>query len=95
MTKISELKAGDTNVNVVAEIEAKGEVRDVQKYNKSLRVCELILKDKTGSIAFTLWGDNIDKVRIGDKLSISSAYVGSFSDKPVLTLGKTGTMESV
>jgi replication factor A1 len=91
---ISDLKAGASNVDVEAVVAEKDEPREVvTKYGKRLNVCNAVLKDDTGSIAISLWGDSIDLVNVGDKVKITNGYVNEFRGTPQLSTGKYGKIE--
>jgi ssDNA-binding replication factor A large subunit len=93
---ISELKAGASNVTVEAVVSEKAEPREVvTKYGKRLNVCNITLKDQSGSIAMSLWGNDIDTVNVGDKVRVSNAYVGEFRGSPQLSTGKFGKVEVI
>lgn len=91
--KISELKEGTGNVSLEAEVVKVGEPKEIQKYGQSLRVASAEIKDDSGSIRFTLWNENIDKVKEGDKIKIEKGYVNAFQGELQITLGKFGTLE--
>ncbi|MCD6227009.1 DNA-binding protein [Candidatus Micrarchaeota archaeon] len=90
--KISELKQG-TVESVRGEIVEKGEPREVtSKYGKRMIVASLKLKDDTGEIKLSLWGDDIEKVKVGDKIEIKNGWVSTFRDELQLSLGRNGEM---
>ncbi|MCX8195102.1 MAG: OB-fold nucleic acid binding domain-containing protein [Candidatus Micrarchaeota archaeon] len=89
--KISELKAGIGNVNVTGEIVSKEEPREViTKFGKKLRVANATLKDDSGEIALSLWGDDADKFSQGDTIQIENGWVSEFKGNPQLSAGKYG-----
>ncbi|VVB57698.1 Single-stranded DNA binding protein Ssb [uncultured archaeon] len=91
MVKISEVRAGTGNVSVEGEVVAKEEPRDVvSKYGKRLRVCSATLQDDSGTITLSLWGDDIDKVNVGDKVNIENGWVSEFKQQPQISAGKYG-----
>ncbi len=91
---ISELKAGASNVEIEAVVAEKEEPREViSKWGKKLSVATAILKDDTGSIALSLWGADIDKVNVGDKVKVTNGYVNEFRGTPQLSTGKFGKLE--
>ncbi|MEM0159683.1 MAG: OB-fold nucleic acid binding domain-containing protein [Candidatus Micrarchaeaceae archaeon] len=93
---INELKVGAKGVTLEATVVEKEEPREVvTKYGKRLNVANLILKDETGSISLSLWGDDIDLVGVGDKIKIINGYVGEFRGTPQLSVGKYGKMEVI
>lgn len=94
--KISELKAGATNVELEGTVTEKSETREViTKYGKRLNVANAVISDDTGSISISLWGDTIDSVNIGDKVKVTNGYVGEFRGTPQLSTGKYGRIEVI
>ncbi len=93
---ISELKAGASNVDVEAVVIEKQEPREVQtKYGKRLNVANATIKDETGSIAISLWGNDIENVNVGDKVRITNGFVNEFRGTPQLSTGKYGKIEVI
>ena len=92
---ISELSAGQGNVNVEGTITEVGEVKIFNKFGKELKVSNAILKDDSGTIKLTLWNDEASKFKEGDKVKIENGYVNEFQGEPQLTAGKFGKMELV
>lgn len=94
--KISELKAGATNVTVEATVASKQEPREVvTKYGKRLNVANITLKDDSGSIAMSLWGNDVELVNEGDVIKVSNGYVSEFRGSPQLSSGKFGKIEVI
>lgn len=94
--KISDLKVGASNVSLQAKVVQKGDPREVvTKYGKRLSVADITLQDDTGSIAMSLWGDDIDTVDVGDMVEISNGYVNEFRGTPQLSTGKFGKIAVV
>ncbi len=94
--KIKELRAGASNVDLRAEVVQKEDPREVvTKYGKRLSVANITLKDETGTIAMSLWDDDIEKVSVGDTVEIKNAYVNEFRGNPQISTGKFGKIEVV
>ncbi|MCL5122446.1 MAG: OB-fold nucleic acid binding domain-containing protein [Candidatus Marsarchaeota archaeon] len=94
--KISELKAGATNVTIQAKVVSKDDPREVvTKYGKRLSVANIKLQDDTGSIQMSLWGNDINTVDIGDTIEIANGYVNEFRGTPQLSTGKYGKIKVV
>ena len=94
--KISELKAGTGNVTVRGVVSQKDEPREVvTKYGKRLHVANIVLKDDSGQIAMSLWGDDINTVDVGDTIEITNGYVNEFRGNPQLSTGKFGKIKVV
>ncbi|MEM0106640.1 MAG: OB-fold nucleic acid binding domain-containing protein [Candidatus Micrarchaeaceae archaeon] len=94
--KINELKAGASNVSIKAKIVKKEDPREVvTKYGKRLSVANITLEDDTGSILMSLWGNDIDKVNVGDIVEVTNGYVNEFRGTPQLSTGKFGKIEVI
>ena len=72
------------------EVISKEEPRQFEKYGKSLRVCNAKIKDDTGELNLTLWGDEIDQVNEGDKISIVDGWVKEFNGELQISAGRKG-----
>ena len=93
--KINEIQRGSSNISLQAKIIDISDSRDVQtKYGKR-SVADATLEDDSGQISLTLWEENINKVRIGDNITIAGAYVTEFRDKLQLNLPRSGKLEIV
>ena len=94
--KISELRAGVGNASVEGEVVAKDEPREViTKAGRKTRVANATLKDESGQITVSLWGDDIDKVQVGNKLSIENGWVSEFKGTLQISAGKYGKLNVV
>ena len=93
--KISDIKSNQGKVDIEAAVIEKGEVRDINKYGKNLRVATAVIKDESGKIKLSLWNNEIDNVNVGDKIKISNGYASEFKGEKQLTAGKFGKLEVV
>ncbi len=93
--EIKDLKAKQGKVNMVVEIKEMGDVREFTKFGRTGRVCNAIVKDSTGETKLTLWNEDIDKVKVGDKVKIEGGFVNEFRGDLQLTKGKFGKLEVV
>ncbi|MEJ2242630.1 MAG: OB-fold nucleic acid binding domain-containing protein [Candidatus Bathyarchaeota archaeon] len=91
--KISEIKEGDSDVNIEAEVTEKSYAREVRsRYGRVLMVADATLKDETGIITLTLWNDQVRQVNVGDKIKIEKGYAKSFREVLQLSTGKYGKL---
>jgi len=92
--KINELQDGMKRVAVTVKVIDKDNIREVQSKFKdeTYKVADAIVKDETGTIKMTLWNEDIDKVNVGDALSIENAYITAFKNEKQLNVGKYGKM---
>src|SRR3989338_4500478 len=93
--QIKDLKPKMWNVDVVVDIIDVGAAREFQKFGKPGRVATAIAKDETGDVKLSLWNEDIDKVKAGDKVHISNGYVNEWQGELQLTTGRMGKMEIV
>jgi len=92
---IKDLKVRQGNVEIEVDIVDIGEAREFEKFGRTGKVATAIAKDETGDIKLTLWNEDIDKIKPGDKVKISNGYVSEWQGEPQLTTGKFGKLEIV
>ncbi len=92
---IKDLQIRQGNVDLVVDIVDVGEEREFEKFGKRGRVATAVAKDESGDIKLTLWNEDIDKVKSGDKIHIVNGYVSEWQGEPQLTTGKFGKLEVV
>jgi hypothetical protein len=74
--KIKELKSGMEGVNIEAAVDFVGGVQG-KEYGEEPRAIGF-LKDDTGEVKLTLWGDDIKKAKKGRKVRILQASVSDY-----------------
>ena len=92
---IKDLKIRQGNVDIVVDVVDVGEVREFEKFGRSGKVATAIAKDETGDIKLSLWNEQVDNVKPGDKVHITNGYVSEWQGEPQLTTGKMGKLEVV
>ena len=91
--KISDIKEGDSEINIEAEVIEKSYAREVRsRYGRVLMVADATLKDETGKIVLTLWNEQVRQVMVGDKVKIENGYAKSFRNVLQLSTGKYGKL---
>lgn len=95
MVSIKELQPRQGDVDIVVEIVSIEEPREFQKFGKPGRVANATIKDTTGEMKLTLWNEQIDQVKAGNKIHITKGYVNEWQGENQLTTGKFGTLEIV
>ena len=93
--QVKDLKPRQGNVDVIVDVVDVGEAREFQKFGKPGKVSTAIAKDETGDIKLTLWNEDIDKVKAGDKVQITNGYVNEWQGEMQLTTGRMGKLEVV
>ena len=92
---VSDLKANTGKVELEGTISKKEETRTFEKFGKSGKVANAILSDDTGSVKLTLWGDDADKVKEGDKVKVSNGWCGEWQGTLQVSAGKFGKIEKL
>jgi len=93
MVKISEVKPGTGNATVEGEVSELSEPREVvTRFGKRTQVADAKLKDESGEITLTLWGDDVTKVAVGNKVKIENGWVSEFKGNIQISAGKYGKM---
>lgn len=91
--KISELKPGMRNVSVTAKVDSVGQPRTVNlKAGGTNTVADAVISDDSGSIKLSLWGDDINKIQAGDKISVENGYINTFKGENSISVGKFGKL---
>jgi replication factor A1 len=93
--EIKDVKANQGNIDIVAVVLSKEEPREFEKFGKTGKVCNAILKDDSGEIKLTLWNDDIDSVNEGDKIHLQNGWCSEYRDERQLSAGKFGKIEIV
>ena len=92
--EIVELREGISDVSVVGTIVEMEPPKDiVTKYGYATKRANCMLEDDTGKIKLTLWGEQAEKFKSGDKIKIEGGYVKSFRGEINLSVGKKGKIE--
>lgn len=93
---IKDLEAKQGNVDIVLDIVEISEPREFSKFGKTGKVANATAKDSLGDkIKVTLWNDQIEKIKVGDKVHITNGYVNEWQGEKQLTTGKFGALEVV
>ena len=93
--EIKDLEPRQGNVEVVATIKSIDEPREFEKFGNPGKVANATIEDESGSMKLTLWNDQIDQVKVGDKIHITNGYVNEWQGETQLTTGKFGKLEVV
>ena len=95
MTTCEEAKSMGSGINVQGKIEGKDEVRTMDtKYGKR-KVCNLYLTDDSGRIKVAIWGEDAEKVKDGDCISIEGGYTTIFRNEVQLNNPRNGKIEKI
>jgi replication factor A1 len=93
--EIKDIQANQGNIDIVATVIQKEDERTFEKFGKQGRVCNAILQDETGQVKLTLWNEDVDKVKQGDKIHVQNGWCSEFKGEKQLSSGKFGKIEVV
>lgn len=94
MAPISALRA-NANATIEATITAISTPRDVTTSRGPSRVADATLQDETGTVSLTLWGGDIEKYAVGQKIRITDGWVKDYRGKLQVSMGRSGRIEIV
>ena len=93
--EIKDLQAGQGKVDIVVEIAELQEPRTFEKFGKSGKVANAKARDVSGEITLSLWNEQCDLVKQGDKVHIINGWVSEFKGEKQLSTGKFGKLEII
>ena len=93
--QVKDLQPRQGKVEIVLDIVDVGEPREFEKFGRSGRVATAVAKDETGDIKLTLWNEDIEKIKAGDKIHLTNGYVNEWQGEMQLTTGRLGKLEVV
>ena len=73
----------------VIEVE---EPREFTNFRGAGRVANARAKDESGEIKLTLWNEQVDTVKSGDKVTIENGWVKDFRGELQVSTGKLGKL---
>ncbi len=92
--KIEELHPASRGVDVLVKILEVNPSREVStRDGSSHSVAEALVGDETGCVLLSLWDDDIQRVKVGQTVSIKNGYVTLFRGSIRLNVGRYGTLE--
>jgi replication factor A1 len=93
--KLNEIQPKQGNIEVEAVIVELGETRAYNKFGRELKVADAVIQDDSGTIKLTLWNDDIERFKAGDKIKFINGYANEFQGETSLTSGKFGKIEKL
>ena len=93
--QVKDLKPKQGNVDIIVDVVDVSPPREFEKFGKPGKVANAIAKDETGDIKLTLWNEDIEKVKAGDKVHLENGYVNEWQGEMQLTTGRMGKLNVV
>jgi replication factor A1 len=94
MPGIATLRANQ-NATFLATITAVSAPREVTTSRGASQVADATLQDETGTTTLTLWGEDIQKYSVGQKVQITDGWVKDFRGKLQVSMGRSGKITIV
>jgi replication factor A1 len=91
--QVKDLQIRQGKVDLELDIIDVGDIRSFEKFGKEGKVATAVAKDESGDIKITLWNDDAEKVKAGDKIKLTNGYVSEWQGEKQLSTGKFGTLE--
>jgi replication factor A1 len=91
--EIKDIQPNQGNIDLVLTVTEKGDTRTFEKFGKAGSVCTAKVKDDSGEIKLTLWNEDIDKVKVGDKIHLKNGWCSEYQGEKQLSSGKFGEIE--
>jgi replication factor A1 len=88
--QIKDLQVRQGNIELTGEITEKGDVRSFEKFGRPGKVCNLVLKDDSGTVKLSLFNEDVDKIEVGDKVQIQNGWVSEWQGEKQVSTGKFG-----
>jgi replication factor A1 len=95
MAKVKDLQPKQGNVTIELDVLDVGPPREFQKFGKPGRVATALAKDDTGDVKMTLWNEEIDAVKAGDRVKLTNGYVSEWQGELQVSTGRFGKLEVV
>ena len=92
LMKVKQLRPRMGNVYIELEVVSVGEPREFASAKGSGKVCNVAGKDETGEIQVSLWNEQIEQVKEGQKIRIENGWVSEYKGQMQLSTGKFGTL---
>ena len=86
------MKAQNGFDELVGEIVSVSEPREFASQRGSGKVANAALKDKTGEIKLSLWNEQIDQVKEGDKVKLENGWCSEWQGQKQVSTGKLGKL---
>lgn len=94
LIKIEKLTPSSREVNLIAKVVSKSQVRNVGGMGLNPhRVADALVGDETGCVYLSLWDSSIDKTNEGTTIRITNGYVNLFRGNMRLNTGRYGSLE--
>lgn len=92
---LDKIEAGMRGVTVEGEVAEVKEARTFNKFGKEGKVQEVVIKDDAGQATLTLWNEQADTLKVGEKVRVSGIYTKEFRDEVQMHISRQGEIEKL
>jgi len=90
--EIASIQPRQGKLEIEGEITEVSEPRPFNKFGKEGKVANAVLKDNSGSVKLTLWNEQADQVKVGDKIKISNGWSDEYMGELQVSTGRFGSL---
>lgn len=91
--QVKDLQARTGNIELTLDVIDVDEPREFEKFGKAGKVANAKAKDESGEVKLTLWNEQTEQIKKGDKVKISNGWVGEYQGELQVSTGKFGTLQ--
>ncbi|GEM_PF-498288 len=91
--EIKDLKPNTGKVDLVVHVVEVETPRSFEKFGKKSKVCNATVKDESGEVKMTLWNEEIELIKPGDKIHLQNGWCAQYKDELQVSCGKFGKIE--
>ncbi|HLD72764.1 MAG TPA: hypothetical protein VJA23_04205 [Candidatus Nanoarchaeia archaeon] len=91
--EIKDLKPNTGKVDLVLHVVEVDKPRAFEKFGKKSKVCNATVKDESGEVKMTLWNEEIELIKPGDKIHLQNGWCAQYKDELQVSCGKFGKIE--
>ncbi|MFC2154778.1 OB-fold nucleic acid binding domain-containing protein [Candidatus Altiarchaeota archaeon] len=95
MAEVKDLQPNTSVEAIDLEVTEVSEVREFTNFRGTGHVANAKGKDDTGEVSITLWNEQTDQVKIGDKVRIENGWVKDYRGELQVSSGKFGKLSVV
>ena len=92
---ICDIKPGNNPGMVSAEVVDISPVKKFDRFGKVGRLAVAMIQDSTGKVQLTLWDDEVDLIKTGDRINVIDGYAKDWRGELQLQSGKRGKIELI
>ena len=93
--EIKDIQPNTGKIDLTLEVVKKEPPRTFDKFGKKGKVCNAVARDTSGQITLTLWNDDVEKIKVGDKIRVENGWCSEYKGEKQLSAGKFGKIEVV